>query len=130
MPTVGDSLVSFLPRQPAAGKLEYFLDVSAGNALGGIAKEEPVIIRFKGPVPLMVLLAHVLAMFIAMMVAVRAAMGALWGEEGSKRLAVVALAAIVMLVVYLIPHSLGGSQLDYSKVDEGVDPAEAVGTGR
>lgn len=197
MPTVGDSLVSFLPRQPAAGKLEYFLDVSAGNALGGIAKDEPVIIRFKGAVPLAVLLAHVLAMFIAMMVAVRAAMGALRGEAGSKRLAIVALvlmtigglilgpivqkyafgeywtgfpfgydltdnktlimwiawalavgsyyttyavvqrlrryivalAAIVMLVVYLIPHSLGGSQLDYDKVDQGVDPSEAIETG-
>ncbi len=41
----------------------------------------------------------------------------------------VLLATVVMLVVYLIPHSLRGSELDYSQVDQGVDPSEAVETG-
>ncbi|MEM8486454.1 MAG: hypothetical protein AAF564_12965 [Bacteroidota bacterium] len=41
----------------------------------------------------------------------------------------VSLAAIVMIVVYLIPHSLGGSTLDYDKVDQGIDPKEAIRTG-
>jgi len=40
----------------------------------------------------------------------------------------VLLAALVMLAVYLIPHSLRGSELDYRKVDRGVPPAEAIGT--
>ncbi|MBN2489656.1 MAG: hypothetical protein JXQ29_02260 [Planctomycetes bacterium] len=40
----------------------------------------------------------------------------------------VLLAALVMLAVYLIPHSLRGSELDYGKVDRGVPPAEAIGT--
>ncbi|MDP7110965.1 MAG: hypothetical protein QGH45_03325 [Myxococcota bacterium] len=34
-----------------------------------------------------------------------------------------------MVVVYLIPHSMYGSQLDYDKLDSGVDPAEAIGHG-
>lgn len=43
--------------------------------------------------------------------------------------AVVLLASVVMIVVYLIPHSLGGSTLDYDKVDSGIDPKEAIKTG-
>ena len=38
-------------------------------------------------------------------------------------------AAVVMIVVYMIPHSLGGSTLDYEKVDRGIDPKEAINTG-
>jgi len=43
---------------------------------------------------------------------------------------VVFTAAIVMTVCYLIPHSMGGSELDYSQVDKGIDPSEAIKTGR
>jgi len=43
---------------------------------------------------------------------------------------VVLLATIVMTVCYLIPHSMGGSELDYSQVDQGIDPSEAIKTGR
>ncbi len=54
-----------------------------------------------------------------------------WKTTWNERLAraIVLLATVVMLVVYLIPHSLRGSELDYSLVDEGVDPSEAVETG-
>lgn len=53
-------------------------------------------------------------------------------REPSDRLArtVVGLAAAVMLVVYLVPHSLRGSQLDYGKVRSGVSAPAAVTTGR
>ncbi len=50
-------------------------------------------------------------------------------NEGVSR-AVVLVAALVMSGVYLIPHSMGGSELDYEQVDAGVDPSEAVTTGR
>ena len=40
-----------------------------------------------------------------------------------------AAAAGVMLAVYLVPHSMFGSELDYDQVDEGVDPSEAIGQG-
>jgi len=38
-------------------------------------------------------------------------------------------AAVVMTLVYLIPHSMGGSTLDYDKVDQGINPSEAIKTG-
>ncbi len=49
-------------------------------------------------------------------------------KEGVSR-STVSLAAVVMIVVYLIPHSLGGSTLDYEQVDQGIDPKEAIRTG-
>lgn len=42
---------------------------------------------------------------------------------------VVLIAAVVMIAVYLIPHSMGGSTLDYEQVDKGIDPKEAIRTG-
>lgn len=48
--------------------------------------------------------------------------------ERTARVAVVA-AAIVTVVVYLIPHSMAGSQLDYEAVDRGVAPEDAIGIG-
>ncbi|QDT64851.1 hypothetical protein [Calycomorphotria hydatis] len=39
-------------------------------------------------------------------------------------------AMLVMTAVYSIPHSMGGSELDYAAVDAGEDPAKAVTTGR
>ena len=41
----------------------------------------------------------------------------------------VILASVVMVGVYLIPHSMQGSELDYDKLQQGVDPKEAIGTG-
>lgn len=49
-------------------------------------------------------------------------------KEGISR-AIVLFAAMVMTSVYLIPHSMGGSTLDYDKVDQGIHPSEAIKTG-
>lgn len=49
-------------------------------------------------------------------------------KENVSRIAVT-LAAVVMTIVYLIPHSMGGSTLDYEQVDKGIDPKEAIKTG-
>lgn len=40
------------------------------------------------------------------------------------------LATVAMLGVYLVPHSLRGSQLDYGRLKAGADPRAAVTTGR
>jgi hypothetical protein len=48
-------------------------------------------------------------------------------HEGVGRVAVV-LAAVVMMLVYLIPHSLRGSELDYEELDRGASPTEAIRT--
>lgn len=49
-------------------------------------------------------------------------------KERLSRIAIL-LAAAVMSFVYLIPHSMGGSTLDYDKVDQGIHPSEAIKTG-
>jgi len=49
-------------------------------------------------------------------------------RDGLSRVVIV-LAALVMSSVYLIPHSMGGSELNYEAVDQGLDPAKAIQTG-
>ena len=49
-------------------------------------------------------------------------------SESRKRLAAF-IASLIMMIIFLIPHSLCGSQLDYSKLEQGVAPSEAVATG-
>lgn len=209
MRPIGDTLVALLPAQPAAGKVEYRVEVDApggpvripGDYLDGPgdAAEETVILRFKAPVPIGALVPHVLFMFFAILVGVRSglaagigradyrryawvalglmtvggmilgpivqkhAFGAFWTgwpngydltdnktlimwlvwvvacavlgrrEQPPRReragRAVVAVATVVMLIVYLVPHSLRGSELDYTRIDEGADPTEAIETG-
>lgn len=191
-------IVALLPRQPAAGKLEYFLDVQTPTGMERIPadEEEQIVIRFKDPVPGYVLWPHVFMMFFAVLFGMRAGLSALgdvwtmrrhawislvgmsiggmvlgpivqkfafgaywtgfpWGmdltdnkmlimwlswifacsviglkpkpKEGVGRI-VVLLAAVVMTGVYLIPHSMRGSELDYSKLEQGVPVHEAIGT--
>jgi FtsH-binding integral membrane protein len=48
-------------------------------------------------------------------------------ERTSRRIA--AVAALVMLVVYIIPHSAQGSELDYEALERGVPASEAIRTG-
>jgi hypothetical protein len=43
---------------------------------------------------------------------------------------IVIVATLVMMSVYLIPHSMGGSELDYEQVDQGIDPSDAIQTGK
>ena len=50
-------------------------------------------------------------------------------NESIPRTAVV-LAALVMTGAYLIPHSMGGSELNYEAVEQGIDPADAIRTGK
>lgn len=193
-------LVGWLPAQPPAGKLEYFLILYTPTGRVPIPDESHgnVVIRFKDPVPLYVLLPHIALMFIAMLIGVRAglaavfspgpmrrfawaslvvmtvgglvlgpiaqkyAFGAYWTgfpfdydltdnkvllmwlvwvvacvfigtkakeSEGMSRLAVVA-AALVMVTVYVIPHSARGTELDYELLEQGVPPSEALKSGR
>ncbi len=200
-------LVGYLPAQPAAGKLEYYVELHTADGdvripeVGG-AKDggSTIVMRFKDHVPLPLLISHVLFMFVSMLIGVRAALGAAVGETKARRLAWVTLfglsiggmilgpfvqkyafgaywtgfpwgydltdnktlimwlawvfacgvlllgakrpalsrgarlavgaAAIVMVGVYLIPHSLRGSQLDYDQVNQGVAPKDAIEAGR
>ena len=49
-------------------------------------------------------------------------------QEFFGRLAIV-VATLITMGVYLVPHSLGGSELDYAQVDAGIPPAEAIEQG-
>jgi len=50
-------------------------------------------------------------------------------KKETKSRIIILIAAIAMTIVYLIPHSMGGSTLDYDKIDQGIDPTEAIKTG-
>jgi hypothetical protein len=178
----GGDLVGSLPKQPAAGKLAYeaFI-VSEGREIP-VTGGEPVVIRFKDPVPLGVLILHVLVMFSGMLASTAAGLAALdhsrnpkpfalwalglifaggfimgplvqkfafgvfwsgfplgtdltdtktllifflWvaaviaGRKGKPARGVVLAASVVTLLVYLIPHSLLGSELKYTSAKKG-----------
>lgn len=191
-------LAGYLPKQPAAGKLEYTVELGEGSSAVRLPPGGPVVLRYKGPVALAVLLPHVSMMFIAVLLGLRTGLGALFGATAPRRLlwltlgcmtlgglvlgpfvqkaafghywtgfpwgydltdnktllmwgvwvlaaivagprprnregwsrAAVLAATVAMAVVYLIPHSMRGSQLDYSKVKTGGDAKDAVVTGR
>ncbi|GAB4319858.1 MAG: hypothetical protein Kow00127_12110 [Bacteroidales bacterium] len=171
-----DKFVGYLPAQPAAGKLEYFVVINQGDEVIHL-NSDPVVIRFKGVVPLYILIPHILFMFLAMLLGTRAGLEALFhrprtvhfalatligffigglilgpivqkfafdaywtgwpfgGDLTDNKTLVVFLAWIVawirlrrnpgnrvwpliavavMFLVYLIPHSMFGSELDYS----------------
>ncbi len=67
----GGELAAALPHQPPAGKLDYRVILSARSERVTLAGA-PVTIRFKGAVPMPVLVVHVIAMFGGMLVAARA----------------------------------------------------------
>lgn len=73
----GDTLVGRIPHQPPAGKVMYrvFLEKPGVELVALTA--EPVTIRFRGDVPVYVLIPHVAGMVLAMVWAVRAALEAL-----------------------------------------------------
>ena len=191
-------LAGYLPRQPAAGKVEYAVELGEPGATVRIPAGDPIVLRYKGPVPTPLLVAHLSMMFIAVLVGLRTGLGALFGAVAPRRLmwltlacltlgglllgpfvqkaafgaywtgfpwgydltdnktllmwlawvaaalvagprprpsetwsrAAVLTATLAMIVVYLIPHSLRGSQLDYSKVNAGSNAKDAVVTGR
>jgi len=174
-----DKLVAFLPKQPMAGKLAYAVLLLKDEKKVSLTGTDPIVIRFKGAVPMAVLIPHVLIMFLAMLFSTRAGMAALDRKSNPRKLAlwaaallfiggfilgplvqhfgfgpywtgfplgfdltdnktliamigwIIALiagrkgkpargwvlaAAILLLIVYTIPHSLLGSELDYSKL--------------
>lgn len=178
MTRAGAELVTELPHQPAAGKIEYQVRLHDGGQILTVP-ERAAVARFKDPVPAWVLIPHVLTMFAGMLLAARAGVEAAAGRPRIRPLAWAAFwlilvggfvlgpavqkyafdawwtgvpfgwdltdnktlaagvawamavasfrggrsgrtavlgAALVTLVVFAIPHSAMGSQLDWSKV--------------
>jgi len=165
-----------VPPQPAAGKIEYYVEITDQSGVKNYLKESPVVIRFKGGVPGYILIPHILFMFIAMLFSNLSgllatfkvpsfrkytvwtfgcllvggmilgplvqlyAFGDLWtgipfGWDLTDNKTLIAfvfwilalvmnrkkerpmytiLAAVILLLIYSIPHSMFGSQLDYN----------------
>jgi hypothetical protein len=59
-------LTGYLPGQPPAGKLEYYILLGSDDAEVQV-NPDPVVIRFKGSVPAWVLIPHILFVFAAML---------------------------------------------------------------
>ena len=184
-------LFADMPVQPAAGKLQYYVEITDSKGTQTLFKEEPVIIRFKGAVPGYILGPHILIMFIAMFLSTAAgllalakipsfkkygvwtlglliaggailgplvqkyAFGELWTgipfgwdltdnktlialifwiiavimNRKKERPLYTVLAAFVLLLIYSIPHSLFGSELNYAtgQVSQGLFFAFFIG---
>ena len=73
-----------MPKQPAAGKLEYQVRLMRGEERV-LLPAQPAVTRFKGAVSPYVLIPHVLAMFLGMLWATRAGLGAVSKEPTRTR---------------------------------------------
>lgn len=167
-------LAGYLPNQPPAGKLEYKVEFRKGNQTYPLNESYATVIRFKGDVPAMILVPHIILMFVAMFLSNLTGILAVFRHGNFRRLAVWTLAllglggmllgpwvqwhafgeawagvpfawdltdnktliaflfwilavvknrkterpgyilaaSVVMLLIYAIPHSMYGSQLD------------------
>lgn len=176
----GEFIVGCLPSQPPAGKLDYMVFLNMNGEKKAL-RGNPVTIRFKGKVPLGILLTHIIVIFMAMAFATRAGLEAIFGDnlkpyvlwtfylflagafvlgplvqkyafgvfwsgfpfgidltdnkallalifwlipylralKGRVRRRDVIIAWVIMLVVFLIPHSLLGSELKYTDSTKG-----------
>jgi hypothetical protein len=68
-----ETLIAYLPKQKAAGKLEYKVELFREGQTLKIANNETVTIRFKDNVPAYVLIPHILFIFTAMLLSTLAA---------------------------------------------------------
>jgi len=66
MTRTNDTLYGYLPNQPPAGKLAYYIELDTKFGVVNVEKEKPVIIRFRGDVPAWIFIPHVILMFVAM----------------------------------------------------------------
>ena len=165
-----------IPKQPPAGKIQYYFEITDSKGSKMYFEEEPIVIRFKGDVPAFVLIPHIIFIFMAMLFSTAAglmsivkypshkkygiwtlilllaggmilgplvqyyAFGELWTgvpfgwdlTDNKTLIAMIfwalavymnrkqekpvytALAAFVLLLIFSIPHSLFGSELNYT----------------
>ncbi len=176
----GSSLLITIPVQPSAGKVIYRVYLSDAAGTEQALSDKPVVIRFKDPVPGLVLVPHIVLMFMGLLLAMRAGLEAafnrpnacrftvwtsvllfvgglifgpivqkyafgtfyagwplghdltdtktvfgiifwlvaLWRARrpGQGRVAIIT-AAVVIFLIYLVPHSVLGSEIDYTRLD-------------
>ncbi|MFO8054862.1 MAG: hypothetical protein R6U19_06860 [Bacteroidales bacterium] len=172
-----DTLRAEIPKQPPAGKVQYNVILKTTDKLTPL-EETPVILRYKGKVPALFLIPHIILMFLAMLFSTRAGLEALikgkntylytiltlitliggglilgpviqkyafgqywtgwpvsndltdnktliififWAiafmvqRKNKKRKAWTIVASAMLIAVYLIPHSVMGSEIDWKE---------------
>jgi hypothetical protein len=101
--TEESGLYADIPAQPAAGKLQYYLEITDSKGTQTILREEPIVVRFKGGVPGYVLVPHILIMFIAMFFSTAAGLFALAKVPSYKRYGTSTLVLLIAGGVILGP---------------------------
>lgn len=91
----GGALLAKIPFQPPAGKVEYSVSLFK-NGIEYPLNEEPVVIRFKGAVPLAVLTPHIFFMFFSLLFGVRAGLEAIFRRKDTLYQVGVALFGIIL----------------------------------
>lgn len=91
----GGALLAKIPFQPPAGKVEYSVSLFK-NGVEYPLNEEPVVIRFKGAVPLAVLTPHIFFMFFSLLFGVRAGLEAIFRRKDTLYQVGVALFGIIL----------------------------------
>jgi hypothetical protein len=91
-----DLLVGSLPAQPPAQKLEYKVILTYQEKEISLSGEKPVVIRFKGHVPMTLLVSHVIGMLAAMLFSARAGVEALDPKGNPRKLALWTLGLLIV----------------------------------
>lgn len=79
----GNLLKAEIPHQPAAGKVEYKVELIHNGKTVQLS-EETAVLRYKGAVPRPVLIPHIFFMFISMLFGLRAGLEALFKGDDNK----------------------------------------------
>ena len=86
----GTNLIASLPHQPPAGKIEYFIILNKGDQ-EVVLTEDPVIIRFKGAVPSLILIIHIALIFLAMLFSTRTGIEAIYKGKNTYKFTLITL---------------------------------------
>lgn len=78
-------LCGVLPHQDKAGKLQYYIELMKDGKSYFIARDEPVVIRFRGDVPGYVMIPHILLLFLSMFFATLCGLYILFKQENFKK---------------------------------------------
>ena len=84
-----NKIMLMIPKQPAAGKVIYQLTLIDKQGTKYQLTKQPVVIRFKAPVPAYILAPHIFFMFFAMLLGTRTGIEAITKRERTYRFAFV-----------------------------------------
>ena len=98
-----NGITAYLPKQAAAGKLEYFVLFRSGVKEIPVLAESPNVIRFKGDVSPFILIPHIFFMFVAMLLSTLAGLFAAFKVDRARLYAFITFAAMFMGGIVLGP---------------------------